>query len=625
MAGKKESKKKVKSSINAIKLIEGDKVKKIGKVYDNFLDNVSDLDNTNATKIDDFLSSTKSKINTKTSFFEDILDISNSFINTIGNGTNSGSLSGANRLKKHANNAIKSTIMDVKSIVLDNVQKSLFAGDGICGASTPIPNDTMTIKPQDFDFLNVLTINPESSMGKVVYESNKSSNKLKFNNELYNTFTTPYDFTSISQKTLFSLEWNSVNQEYNVTGLKQNIAEIKVSDFLNDYYSSIEMINFEHVIKTSLFLTIQGDGSETKLFSTSLNTAERLLNRIFRSCPGGGSGLFESNPTTSFDESDDTIESYYDFDRVDDVNMEDEDSRIRRVLKFKDCDNFEIPVESSLMGDFTYLAQTTNNIEELVDTTLERSAAIACEQSGGRFNLGDFSLSIKNLYILNLPKALIYSVLSPKMFFPIILLYKQLRASIIQATDTVKEFMRALGKMFNEIIKGIFWKFIKEFWRLIKPDLVKFLTNIAQRVIKEKYKKYIIIVTSLISFLTELLSNPNLCENIYGLIEKTINSTLSGGSSTSVPNLLLAMSKFRSGFSQERATVEIIQYMESLGIDTGDIYGEPNEIVGLVRSIVTGTESENLKNGVYQGVNDGFYLGSLYFPPGVIKTNSIKS
>ena len=85
------------------------------------------------------------------------------------------------------------------------------------------------------------------------------------------------------------------------------------------------------------------------------------------------------------------------------------------------------------------------------------------------------------------------------------------------------------------------------------------------------------------------------------------------------------MSKFRSGFSQERATVEIIQYMESLGIDTGDIYGEPNEIVGLVRSIVTGTESENLKNGVYQGVNDGFYLGSLYFPPGVIKTNSIKS
>lgn len=621
MSKKNESKKKVKSAINAIKTISSDKIKNVGKTYDNFLDNTSNLDNTIAKKVDGFLGQTSSKINNKTSFFEDIVDIANSFINNVGNDNQDGT----NRLKNHAEKAIKLAIKDAKSIVLNNVQKSLFAGDGICGGNTLIPEDEMTIRPNEFDFLNVLTIDPSSSMGKIVYEPNTVSTKTKFNYDLYDTFSNDYDFTSVGGKNLFSLNWDVVNQQYNVTGLKQNLTDINVGDFLNDYYSSIDITNFDHVIKTAVSLTVQGDGSETKLFNVGLNNAERLMNRLFSLCPSGGSGLFESNPTTSFNETEDEIEMFYDFDRVDDINMENEDSRLRRVLKFKDCDNFEIPVEPSLIGDFSYLAQTTNKIEELVDLTLERSSAIASENSGGRFNLSDFSISIKNLYILNLPKALIYSILSPKIFFPIILIYKQLRSSIIQLTDTVKDYMRALGKLFNNIILEFFWKFIKEFWGLIKPDLVKFIANLAKQIIKEKYRKYVIIVSSLLSFLTELLTNPNLCENVFGLVEKTINTALNGGISTNIPNLLLAMTKFRGGFSQERATVEIVQYMESLGIDTGDIYGEPNEIISFAKSLVGGIEAENLKNGVYQGVNDGFYIGSLYFPPGIIKTNSIKT
>lgn len=624
MSKEKEGRKKIKAKINAIKKMGGDLKNYTEKNYDNFLDNVSDLDSGIPSKVDSFLSSSKSKINNKTNFFGDILDLGNSFINNVQPVTDSDTLYGTNRLKKHANNAVKLTLKETKSIILNNVQKAFFAGDGICGSEAPIPNDNMTIKPQDFDFLNVLTIDPSSSMGKIVYESDKPSNKVKFNQHLYNTFSDPYDFTSVNEKTLFSLDWNESNQEYNVTGLKQNISEIKVADFLNDYYSSIEMINFEHVVKTAVSLTTQGDGTETKLFNMSLNNVERLLDRLFSLCPGGGNGLFESNPSSLYDETEDSFENYFDFDRVDDVNMENEDARLRRVLKFKDCDNFEIPVDASLIGDFSYLAQTTNNIEELVDSTLERAAATACELSGGRFNLPDLSLSIKNLYILNLPKALICTILSPKIFFPIILLYKQLRASIIEAADTVKEFIKALGKMFKSIILEIFWKFIREFWNFIKPDLIKFLMNLAQRIIKEKYRKYVLIVTSLLAFLTQLIKSSS-CESLYTAIDTAINSTLSGGISTSIPNLLLAMSKLRSGFSQERASVEVIEYMESMGIDTGDIYGEPNEIIGMVKSIISGTESENTKNGLYQGVNDGFYLGTFYFPPGIIKTNSIKS
>ena len=60
-----------------------------------------------------------------------------------------------------------------------------------------------------------------------------------------------------------------------------------------------------------------------------------------------------------------------------------------------------------------------------------------------------------------------------------------------------KEIMKKLHKLFFKIIRDILWKFLSEFWKLVKKDLLEFLKITALNIIKEKYKKYSYALSSL--------------------------------------------------------------------------------------------------------------------------------
>ena len=89
---------------------------------------------------------------------------------------------------------------------MDNVKNILFAGDGICGSSTPITGNTLYIRPGEFDFMNVLTINPTSNSGQIVYEpQNPSRNLIKMNRTLYSGFAADQSVETSDGKKLFDL------------------------------------------------------------------------------------------------------------------------------------------------------------------------------------------------------------------------------------------------------------------------------------------------------------------------------------------------------------------------------------------------------------------------------------
>ena len=69
------------------------------------------------------------------------------------------------------------------------------------------------------------------------------------------------------------------------------------------------------------------------------------------------------------------------------------------------------------------------------------------------------------------------SVLSPKMFFPITLMYKIFKD--INNVIPVKDLMKTLCNLFFNIIKDVLWIFIKMFWGFIKKDLLEFVATIA--------------------------------------------------------------------------------------------------------------------------------------------------
>ena len=75
------------------------------------------------------------------------------------------------------------------------------------------------------------------------------------------------------------------------------------------------------------------------------------------------------------------------------------------------------------------------------------------------------------------------------------------------------------------------------------------------------------------------------------------------GSRYDIPEVALLFADLRSGFSDNRAMIESIEEMQSLGIPTGPMPdGSPNLWLLSIKSTIVGVERERLKNAKNQQV-----------------------
>ncbi len=554
MSKVKDLKNKIKSKIEAIKKINDDpNFAKIAEgIADKYIKDLPDL-NKYQQKVGDFLKKAKKKRQEKTNVFGDIIDILDSVLQVKGKVEGSEKLMSKARLKKHAYDAIDATSNTAKQVILDAAQQVFFAGDGLCGGnlSFNIPNfEPVKIKPQEIDFFNMLSVPPTTNVGKIMYEpASPNKSKTKFNREIFNNFTsnisTGYNFDTLSNRTLFNMKWNATNQEFSVSGLTSGGGSVE--DFFSDYYSTIEFPDLQGIAKTALLMTLKGDDSESAAISVGMNDVNRLLDKLFCLCRKNSktNQLVNQNAVDLFDETDEDIDSYFDFDDVDGIDLDDEDARYRKVMRFKDCNNFEVPVNNSILEDFVYFSDK-KTLDDAINSALNKTAADAFEQSGGAFSLPDFQLSINNLFILSLPKALITSLLSPKIFLPIVIAYKfvqQLQQGLRDGIDFVisnsKELMRRLRKFFDVVITKIFWKFLGEFWKRVKPDVIRFVLEFVITLIKKKFKRYWKIIAALIALLIKVLETGfDNCFDIFNAILNAISGALNMNSVLKIPNPL---------------------------------------------------------------------------------------
>jgi hypothetical protein len=230
-----------------------------------------------------------------------------------------------------------------------------------------------------------------------------------------------------------------------------------------------------------------------------------------------------------------------------------------------------------------------------------------------------------NTFILNVPKAIISSVLTPKIFLPIVAVHKILK-NIISDID-IYSFMKTLSKLFFSIIKDLFWFFIREFWKLIKHDLIIFLGALVSQIIINKNKRYIIIVTALISLLTKILEDGiDCCADLYSSMNLAINAALSTSPPFNIPGILLGLSHKLPGYSEDRAAINIMERMESAGISLDPIYGDSNKLVDLVTSIIKGNTEEMDTNSFVAVSNQEMIIPTpfgapIIIPPGLLNSS----
>jgi hypothetical protein len=195
------------------------------------------------------------------------------------------------------------------------------------------------------------------------------------------------------------------------------------------------------------------------------------------------------------------------------------------------------------------------------------------------------------MYILKIPRAIISTILSPKMLFPIVTLYKVLNNSTV--IIDIKDLMKKLSKLFFSIIKKVFWKFIKEFWVFMKKEMLNFVKKIALKIIKDKLKRWKTIITALISLLVKLLTTTiDSCGSIYKIILDTIEAALNVSVNIPIPGILLLLADTLPGYSSEKAYMNVVNNLTAAGIETGPLYGRDNKLNDVIKSILEGHTQE---------------------------------
>lgn len=595
--------------------------------------------NTKLEQLKSKLANKKKKSKNQKNIFEELIGVVNKFLEAGRTVNDPDRFQSTQRLRQHVIDSVDVTKNSAKQILMDCVKNAFFANDGICGSDqflSGAEKDKVNIYPKEIDFLGMFKVPPESDYGKIMYEDPKirNGNKAQINYGLYQTFinsgtTTPtgweYQYDTPSNKTLFTSTWKPEHQYFEIRGLTQGnglgqYGNVKVGDFFNDYYSNMEMPDLNEIVKKAMLMTLKAcnasvdkngvsvggsfSGMENPLdFAPSLDEAiqnlERMLNKIFAFC--NNSGLTGTTPTNLFHDDEENDEFYFDFDDVEGIDLEDEDARRRKVLKFTDCSNYEVPYNTVHMEDFIYL-QGKQDTRKWIDGALNKAASDAYEQSNFSIDLPSFKISINLSFIFNIPKALIMSILSPKMFLPFVIIYKQFVVGAKNAIVDAKDLMRKIKKIFTCTIKELFWKFIREFWKRVKADLKNFLMKIIRKILKDKLKRYYLVIAALIALLKKVLETGlDSCQAIIAAISAAISGALSAGG-LDIPNPLLLLAGFLPGFSAVKTTMDITEKFQNMGIPTGDVNGEPNYHVLSTSAQVEGL-ADNLAVTPFKSVN----------------------
>jgi len=339
MSKVKRTRNQIKSKIEAIKKLN-DNPKNINadSLYDKYLGDLPSSNQFLGKKLAGFADKSKRKKSNNNDIFSELIDIANQFLDSKKTGDkydvnkatdNFYENFDKRRLRTHAITAASKTTTQLRNIVSNNVKKVFFAGDegieSICGSDATLSVDSLTISPKEIDFLNILTVNPNTSVGKILYEPQTPNiGKQKTNRNLYNIFSGGvYSYTANNNNTLFDVSWNSGTQKFQISGLTQGSGSVRVDKFLGDYYSSLEFPEITGITKTAMQQLLSSDNGETYEFNVGTNQIERLCKKLFSICgtPTSRDSLKNQNAIDQFDENDEDLEAYFDFDDVEGIEI----------------------------------------------------------------------------------------------------------------------------------------------------------------------------------------------------------------------------------------------------------------------------------------------------------------
>lgn len=480
-----------------------------------------------------------------------------------------------------------------------------------------VGDQSLYLRVKSFDLTGFLKVEPTSNVGKISYEKSSVQYNVfpfSFNKSLYDrmqNINQPYsvpatlNYLGTSGQELFDITYVESYIDPVVGPIQGNFYKIdlknrdsnKVVEFLEDYYSTIDIIDFKNVFKnlvnqlTGAISISQGEGDSSL---TDMSKILLVIKRILGLCFDSTTEIDVSG-VSKVPELGNVNQSFFEFSEIDLRTIDQTISDIKLgVVEFEDCENVKLPVDSNSIIDavsnLNYVEDTNNN------NTINDAANITEVITNKFFPL---KINLDENFIKEFPKALAMAILSPKVVLPIMIMSKSLGQTISDEINSFMDFAKKVSTYFVQLVSKIAALFTKIVFDTIKRDIKKLIASIISDIKNEKTKKrtdMILSLTAIIMTIAKTVKDFRECKSIIndllGLLSQIQSFT------QQLPLPLLLASKLRKGFSKTNAFLNVISEFEQLGLPTGPMPdGSPNLMLIAMKSVIDGMDKEITENG----------------------------
>jgi len=493
-------------------------------------------------------------------------------------------------------------------------------------------NQPIYIKVNQIDLFSQLKISPDDEIGKFYYENNQTPNgsfPYSMNKQLYDRLQTPnqsfsqdtnagngQNYVSASQAQIFNIEYvqNYTNLQnvlvtgdfYKVTLNSQPTNKTSVSDFLRDYYQSIDILSFDN-LSTNLknMLTGAFDFSLGKPTDEVKEESKFLLilKRIMGIC-SDPSKKIDVAGTAKLSDLDNIDDSFFEPTDLENFLSDELANRVKKgVVEFEDCGKIDFPVnvssEKQSQEDLINEKKDSKKIELFEKYVND----ITNDPNWKKFKL-DIKLSIDTSIITKIPMVIIRTVFSPKVLLGFFIMLKaiknQIGEKIDSAYDDLVGFLKTFKKLILGFVRKVFALFVEKLFEIVKKNIKLLVESILLDIIKESKIKQLQMYSTIIYILTivgQAVLDYRNCKSVIDEILKLLNLAIKGGNSALSP-FILASASVLGGISDTRSIANTIENLQKAGLPTGGAPdGGPNLMNIALSALIQGQNKENAQNG----------------------------
>ncbi len=529
----------------------------------------------------------------------------------------------------------------IKDILIDEIVSTIGCSEEQSYDTTV--NQPIYIKVNQIDLFNQLKTSPDDEVGKVFYEESNTNNgsfPYAMNQQLYKRLQAPNQsfsqdtsagngqtYVSASQAQLFDIEYvqNYTNQQnvlvngdfYKVTLNSQANNKTSVSDFLRDYYSSIDVLSFDNLsanLKSSITGSFDlGLGLSQDEIKQKFNFFS-VLKRLMGVC-NDPTKKIDVAGTAKLSDVDNIDDSFFEPTPQEELLADKLSNNVKKgVVEFEDCGNVELPVNlKSDLASQNEIVKEKNDRKKIElfkksisDTSNDPNWQKISQKYG--FSIPSFDLNIKSSIetsiITKLPAVIFKSILTPKVLLGFFIMIKSIKNELSETIDSkfddIKNFMKTFKKFVVNFVRKLMAIFVEELFKVVKKNIKLLVESILVEIIRETKIKQLRMYSTIIYILliaTQAVLDYRNCKSVIDEILKLLNLGLSSVN-LGVPSFILASASILGGVSDTRSMSNVIENLQSAGLPTGAAPdGGPNLMNIAMSSMIQGQNKETAENG----------------------------